>query len=302
MKRTLCIVLAVLTVLASAFAFASCGGNSTDGTTAANPESTDNANAVTVEDLAKIKAAGQLVVGMECNYAPYNWSQTTENEYTVKVQDGMYADGYDVQISRKIAEALGVTLVIKPMEWDGLIPALNSGDIDMVIAGMSPTDERKLSIDFSDTYFDSNLVVVCKKDSQYASATSIADFSGAKLVAQQNTFHDTVIEQIDGVKHQSALPDFAALLQAVTSGSVDGYVCEKPGAESAVAANSDLTFVEFAEGNGFECDPADASIAVGIRKGSDLTSEINSVLATLTTADKEALMDAAISRQPVSED
>ncbi len=297
MKRTLCIVLAVLTVLASAFAFASCGGNSTDGTTAANPDST-----ATVEDLAKIKSAGQLVVGMECNYAPYNWSQTTENENTVKVQDGMYADGYDVQISKKIAEALGVTLVIKPIEWDGLIPALQAGDIDMVIAGMSPTDERKLSIDFSDTYFDSNLVIVCQKDSQFASAASIADFSGAKLVAQQNTFHDTVIDQIDGVKHQSALPDFAALLQAVTSGSVDGYVCEKPGALSAVASNSNLTFVEFAEGNGFVCDPADASIAVGVRKGSDLTNEINTILATLTTADKEALMNDAIARQPVSED
>ena len=170
----------------------------------------------------------------------------------------------------------------------------------MVIAGMSPTDDRKLSIDFSDTYFDSNLVMVIKKDSEYASAVSISDFSGAKITGQLNTFHYKVIDQIEGVNKQTALPDFAALTQALAAGTIDGYVCEKPGAVSAVAANSDFTFIEFSDGNGFTCDPAESSISVGIRKNSSLTEEINKVLATLTTADKEALMDAAIARQPVT--
>ena len=254
------------------------------------------------DDLANIQKAGVLKVGMECAYAPYNWSQTTESDTTVKIQDNMYADGYDVQIARRIADALGVTLEIKPIEWEGLIPALTSGQIDMVIAGMSPTDDRKLSIDLSDTYFDSNLVIVVKKDSSFAAATSLSDFSGAKITGQQNTFHYAVIDQIAGVSKQTALPDFAALIQALDSGSIDGYVCEKPGAVSAVAANEAFTFVEFAEGNGFTCDPAESSIAVGIRKNSSLTAEINKVLATLSTADKEAMMDAAIARQPVSED
>ena len=129
----------------------------------------------------------------------------------------MYADGYDVQIAKKIADALGVTLVIKPIEWDGLIPALESENIDMVIAGMSPTDDRKLSIDFSDTYFDSNLVMVIKKDSEYASAVSISDFSGAKITGPLNTFHYKVIDPIEDVNQQTALPDFAALTQAPVS-------------------------------------------------------------------------------------
>ncbi|MBE6636610.1 MAG: transporter substrate-binding domain-containing protein [Ruminococcaceae bacterium] len=253
-------------------------------------------------DLEKVKAAGVLKVGMECNYAPYNWAQTNETDTTVKVQDGMYADGYDVQIAKKIADALGVTLVIKPMEWDGLIPALESGEIDMVIAGMSPTEERKLSIDFSNTYFDSNLVMVVKKDSSYATATKIADFKDAKITGQLNTFHYAVIDQIEGVKKQTALADFAALTQALASDTIDGYVCEKPGAISAVAANPDFAFVEFPEGSGFTCDPAESSISVGVRKNSSLTAEINKVLAGLTTADKEAMMDAAIARQPVNEE
>lgn len=284
MKRTLCIMLSTLIVLTLALTcFVSCG----------------KINAS--KDLDRIKEAGVLKVGMECAYAPYNWKQTAENENTVKIADNSYADGYDVQIAKKIADELGVRLEIKPIEWDGLIPALESGEIDMVIAGMSPTEERKLSIDFSDTYFDSNLVMVVKKDSAYANAEKIADFSGAKITGQMNTFHYKVIDQINGVAKQNALPDFAALIQALDSGAIDGYVCERPGAISAVAANANFKFIEFTAENGFACDPAESSISVGIRKGSSLTSEINKVLAKITDEEKTALMDAAIDRQPVNE-
>ena len=283
MKRILCTLLALAMILTLALTLASCGKDASG-------------------DLETIKAAGVIKVGMECAYAPYNWSQTTENENTVKISDGMYADGYDVQIAKKIAEALGVELVIVPTEWNGLIPALNAGSIDMVIAGMSPTEDRKLSIDFSDTYFDSNLVMVVKKDSDFAAATKLSDFTGAKITGQINTFHYKVIDQIEGVDKQNALDDFAALTQALAAGSIDGYVCEKPGAISAVAANADFAFVEFAEGEGFECDPAESSISVGVRKGSTLTAEINKVLSGISTHEKEALMDAAIARQPVTEE
>ncbi|MBE6670563.1 MAG: transporter substrate-binding domain-containing protein [Ruminococcaceae bacterium] len=253
------------------------------------------------KDLENVKEKGTLVVGMECAYAPYNWAQAESNEYTVKLDNGMYADGYDIQIAKKVAEAIGVTLVIKPIEWDGLIPALESGEIDMIIAGMSPTEKRKLSIDFSDTYFDSNLVMVVKNNGPYASATSIQDFSGAKITGQLNTFHYDVIDQITGVTKETALADFSALIQSLASGAIDGYVCEKPGAVSAVASNPEFTYVEFAEGKGFTCDPAESSISVGVRKGSNLTAEINKVVSSLTKAEKEALMDAAISRQPSEE-
>lgn len=286
MKRIIAICMTLLMGL-SLFAC----GSSTESETAADSQS----------DLEKVQAAGQIVVGMECAYAPYNWSQTTENEYTVEVSEGLYADGYDIQIAKRIAEDLGVDLVIKPTEWNGLISALDSNQIDLIIAGMSPTEERKLSIDFTDTYYDSNLVVVVKKDSPYAQATSIADFSGAKLTAQLNTFHYTVIDQIDGVEKQTALEDFAALIQSLESGAIDGYVCEKPGAISAVSSHPDFAYVEFSDGNGFECDPAESSISVGVRKGSDLTSAINETLSSISKEEREQLMDEAVSRQPAAE-
>ena len=261
-------------------------------------------NTAPESDLQKIKDAGKIVVGMECAYAPYNWTTATATDTTVAISNGVagtYADGYDVQIAALIAEALGVTLEIKAIEWDGLIPALEAGEIDMIIAGMSPTEERKLSIDFSDTYFDSNLGMVVKKDGAYANADDIQDFSGANITGQLNTFHYGVIDQINGVNKSTALADFAALIQSLQSGAIDGYVCEKPGAVSAVASNPDFTYVEFSAENGFECDPAESSISVGIRKDSDLTAKINEALASLTTADKEAMMDAAIERQPAED-
>ena len=254
-------------------------------------------------DLDKVKEAGKIVVGMECAYAPYNWTTSQASDTTVPISNsqGSYADGYDVQIAKLIAEALDVDLEIKAIEWDGLIPALEAGEIDMIIAGMSPTEERKLSIAFSDTYFDSNLVMVVKADGAYASADNIQDFNGAKITAQLNTFHYTVIGQINGVNKQTALQDFSALIQSLDSGAIDGYVCEKPGAISAVAANDGFTYVEFAEGNGFTCDPAESSISVGVRQESTLLDAINTAIAALSTADKEAMMDAAIERQPDAE-
>ena len=279
MKKFFALVLALLTV------FALCSCSKIDAG----------------KDLENVRSKGKIVVGMECNYAPYNWAQPTDNEYTVKYTSGLYADGYDVQIARLVAEQLGVELEIQAIKWEGLLTALESGQIDMIIAGMSPTEGRKLSIDFTDTYFDSNLVMVVRKDGAYTSATSISDFSGAKITGQFNTFHYDVIDQIKGVNKQTALETFAALMQSLKSGAVDGYVCEKPGAVSAVASNPEFTYIEFEKGNGFVCDPAESSISIGIRKGSSLAEELNRILSTLTTAQKEAMMDAAIARQPAEE-
>ena len=284
MKRILALVIAIMMI---ALTLTSCGG----GIDAS-------------KDYENVLKSGKIVVGMECNYAPYNWITSTPTDTTVPISNnpGAYADGYDVQIAKLIASSLGVQLEIKAIEWDGLIPALETGEIDMIIAGMSPTAERKLSIDFTDTYFDSELVMVVRKDGAYTGATSIQDFAGAKITGQLNTFHYSVIDQINGVNKSTALENFTALLMALEGGTIDGYVCEKPGAESAVAANDNFTYIEFEDGNGFTCDPAESSISVGVRKGSNLGNAINEILRNLATTEKEAMMNAAIARQPASEE
>ena len=250
------------------------------------------------------KESNEFRVGLECNYAPFNWTQTDNSNDAVTISNSPneFAGGYDVEIARKIASKLGKELVIVKTEWDGLIPALTSGKIDAIIAGMSPTEERKATVDFSDSYYRSDLVVVVKKDSPFAAATSLADLSGAKITAQLNTFHYEVVEQISGVDKQTAMDTFPAMIVAVASGKIDGYVSEKPGAISAVTANPDLTYVEFAAGQGFTYADENVAVAVAVKKGStDLVKQINDVLAELPQDQRDGLMETAIKTQPVSQ-
>ena len=158
-----------------------------------------------------------------------------------------------------------------------------------------------LTIDFTDPYYESDLVIVVRKDGGYADATSLEDFTGATIVGQLNTFHDTVIDQIPDVKHATPMDTFPTMIVAVTAGSVDGYVSERPGAESAIATNPDLTYVVFDEGKGFVTDPADTSIAVGVAKGSPLTAQINEALATISKEERLEIMNDALAAQPSAE-
>lgn len=238
-------------------------------------------------------------VGMEAGYAPFNWTQMDDSNGAVKIDGSAeYAGGYDVEIAKKIAEGLGKKLVIVKTEWDGLVPALTSGKIDAIIAGMSPTEKRKLQIDFSDNYYKSNLVIVVKKGSKYENATSIQDFSGAKITAQLNTFHYTVIDQINGVKKQTAMDNFPAMRVALESGVIDGYVSERPEGISAQSANPNFKMVEFKDG--FVTSQEDTAIAVGIKKGSEMTSKINEILAGIPEEERQIIMDTAIKNQPAA--
>ncbi len=244
-----------------------------------------------------------FTVGMECNYAPFNWTQTDDSNGAVAIKGGGgYCGGYDVEIAKIIADALGKELVIVKTEWDGLIPAVNSGKIDAVIAGMSPTEERKYSVDFSDPYYESDLVIVIKADGPFTEATSLEDFSGAKITAQLNTFHDTVVEQIPDVKHMTPMETFPAMIVALNSGKVDGYISERPGAVSAQESNPNLAFIEFEEGKGFEASPEDVAVAVAMKKGMDALTDVNEALSKLSKEQRQELMDSAIANQPVAQD
>ncbi|CAG9607907.1 transporter substrate-binding domain-containing protein [Pseudoneobacillus rhizosphaerae] len=239
-------------------------------------------------------------VGLEAGYAPFNWTQNDDSNGAVKIAGSAeYAGGYDVEIAKKVAEGLGKELVIVKTEWDGLVPALTSGKIDAIIAGMSPTAERKETIDFSDNYYKSNLIMVVKKGSKYEGATSIQDFKGAKVTAQLNTFHYSVIDQIEGVNKKTAMDNFPAMRVALESGIIDGYVSERPEGVSASAANENYVMVEFEEG--FETSEDDTAIAVGLAKGSDLTEKINDALAGISEEERTSIMDSAIKNQPAAQ-
>lgn len=236
-------------------------------------------------------------VGMEAGYAPFNWTQMDDSNGAVKIDGSSeYAGGYDVEIAKKIADSLGKELVIVKTEWDGLVPALTSGKIDAIIAGMSPTAERKETIDFTDIYYKSDLVMLVKKGGAYENASTLKDFSGAKITAQLNTFHYSVIDQIPGVNKVAAMDNFPAMRVALESGVIDGYVTEKPEALSAQMANENFKMVEFKEG--FSTSEEDTAIAVGLQKNSDLKDKINEILKGISDEDRLNIMSEAIKNQP----
>ncbi len=250
--------------------------------------------------ITQVHADEYLRVGMEAAYAPFNWTQNDNSNGAVPIEGtDQYANGYDVQIAKKVAKALGKKLLVAKTSWTGLIPALTSGKIDMIAAGMSPTEERKKEISFSDSYYTSSPVIVVSKSGKYANATSLANFSGAKLTSQQGVYLYNLIDQITGVSKQTAMGDFNQMRQALESGIIDGYISERPDAISAEKANSDFKMIAFKEGVGFTTTDSDTAIAVGLRKDDTQTLiKVNEVLASVSADDRLKLMDKMIAQQP----
>lgn len=246
-----------------------------------------------------------LTVAMECAYAPYNWTQNDDTNGAVQIRDsGDYAYGYDVIMAKKIGEALGQNVQIVKLDWDSLIPAVTSGDVDCVIAGQSITAERAEQVDFSDPYYYASIVTLVKKDSKYADAKSVADLDGATATSQLGTiWYDNCLPQIPNGNILAAQETAPAMLVALNSGACDVVVTDRPTAQAALVAYPDFTLLDFGGGeNDFQVSQEDINIGISMKKGNTaLRDAINEVLSGMTTDDYNNLMDEAIAAQPLSE-
>ena len=294
MRKITCLVLAMLLTLS----LAACGGKTeTTATTAAASTSTG------VED-------GVLTIAMECAYAPYNWAQGDDSNGAVPISNvpGSYANGYDVMIGKKIAEANGWQLEVIQSDWDSLVPGVQTGIFDAVIAGQSMTAERSEQVDFAGPYFYATIVCVTKKDSPFASAKSINDLAGGKCTAQIATiWYDQCLPQIEGANVQTAAETAPAMLMALETGSVDFICTDMPTAQGAIAAYPDMTILDFSGTDGDfqfsdQVRAENVNIGVSVKKGNtELKDKIDAVLSTMTQDDMNALMQQAIAVQPLSE-
>ena len=256
---------------------------------------------VTLGTVHVIQADDYLRIGMEAAYAPFNWTQDDDSNGAVKIEGtNQYANGYDVQIAKKIAQEMGKEPLVVKTSWNGLIPAVTSGKIDMIIAGMSPTAERKKEIAFSNSYYTSEPVLLVRKDGKYASAKTLENFKDAKITSQQGVYLYNLIDQLPGAKKETAMGDFAQMRQALESGVIDGYISERPEALTAETANSNFKMIQFEKG--FEVGEEDASIAIGMRKDDNRIEQANVAIAKITTNDQVKLMDEMIQKQPVDTD
>ena len=226
----------------------------------------------------------KFVVGMECNYTPFNWQSNDPTDTSVPLEGAGYADGYDVMIAQRIADELGKELVVKKVSWDGLGNALQSGEIDAIIAGMTASEDRELGIDFTTPYYESEMVMIVRKDDACANFTDIQQFAGLNVLGQKGTTYDEIIDQIKDVNHMTPKATYPEMVNSLINGEADALTAELPVAEGIISSNPQLTYITFAEGKGFDVD---TTVSIGLREGTRGTDEFNAVQAALDKISQE---------------
>ena len=292
MKKLVSLILSVLMILS----MTACASSGSTAPAASAAPTADSAVVLSgVED-------GVLTVGMECAYAPYNWTQMDDSNGAVPIANnpGAYANGYDVMIAKKICEANGWELEIMAIGWDGLVPALNAGQLDAVIAGQSMTETRLQEVDMAGPYFYASIVCVTRKDSPLASATGISQLSGSCTAQTGTIWYDSCLPQIEGAQLMPASETAPAMVMAVTSGTVD-YICtDMPTAMGACATYDNLVILDFSGSeDNFQVDAGEINIGISVVKGNTtLLDAMNAVLSGMTVEDMNQIMNEAIAVQP----
>lgn len=250
-----------------------------------------------------------LKVGMECAYAPFNWTQSSpELSNGDKAQPIFgtkdYAYGYDVMLAKKLADELGWELEIHKVDWSSIVLGMNSGDYDAIIAGMGYTTERANSVDFTDAYYIRDNVLIVKEDGPLANAKSLEDFKGASATTQIGTIWEKYVPQIPDVKQLTYYETTSEVVMAVTMGGADCAVIDEPTAMSAAMANPGIKYIKLEEGKGFTVPEGQSlDVCVAIKKGNtELQKALDGALDSIEwDQDKmNELMKTAVKLQPLS--
>lgn len=277
---------------------ANAGGEGTDSQTAEESSGEDG------------QTRGVLRVGMECAYAPFNWTQETpevpNGDTAVPIYgSSYYAYGYDVMMAQKIADYLGMDLEIHKVEWDTIGLAMDSGEYDCIIAGMGKTPEREASYAFTEPYYYRENCLTVKVGSGLEDITSLADFAGRNIVVttQTGTGWVTLQEQIPDKVAGANYATTAECFMAVSNGVADAALIDRPTAESALLTNTDLVMLTFAEGEGFVDDNGMTNVCIATRlSDTALRDKIQEAMDAMEW-DKEKMdemMSVAIAVQPAA--
>lgn len=214
--------------------------------------------------LDQIKKAGKIVVGTSAEYPPFEFHKEIDGKDQII--------GFDIAIAKEIAKDLGVELEIKDMKFDGLLAALQAGNIDFVIAGMTPTEERKKSVDFSNVYYKV-VQKIAINSKNVGKINTIDDLKGMKIGVQKGSVQEKMALETfknSEIKSLSKIPD---LIMELKTNKVDAVLIEEPVGASFAAKNSDVKL------SNIELKYEDDGSAIAIKKGSeDVLESINKTL------------------------
>ena len=286
MKR---IFLLLFTLMATLLAFTACGEQSL-------PQ-TGEGDAI----------GDTLRIGMSCDNPPFSWTQDAEAEddSTLPLSNGDgYVGGYDVQVAKEIADQLGVNLEIVQYDRGDLIGAVEDGDIDLMIAGVNPLATRADRIDFTDSYYDNDYVVIVLKDGSYADVTKISGFAGARITAQTDSYiYTNLLPQMEDIKIMPGMTFHRDMRVALSNDIIDGYVTTRPEGMEATRLHPEYAMVTLDEDGGFETDSEYSSVAIGLAKGRDvLLVAVNGVLHKISDDQRSLWMERAVYAVPENYD
>lgn len=279
-------------------------------TACSNSQSGSSSTGTSSSSDSSSASGGVLRVGMECAYAPFNWTQVSpevaNGDTAVEIYGGGgYAYGYDVMVAKKLASELGMSLEIHKVEWDSIGISMDSGEYDCIIAGMGRTSERMLSYSFTEPYYYRSNCVVVKKGSTIENIKGLSDLAGKNVTAttQLGTGWVPLLNQIPDVKLGANYETTAEVFMALSNGTADVAVIDIPTAESALLTNTDLKLIVLDEKDNFTGDEEMTNVCIATRKNDTalrdkLQEAMGKVGLDRDTMNK--MMEEAISVQPAA--
>lgn len=222
--------------------------------------------------LEKIKANGKLVVGTSADYPPYEFHATIDGKDEIK--------GFDIDIAQAVADDLGVELEIKDMDFDGLLVALQGDKVDMVFAGMTPTDERKENADFSDIYYEATHRFILRSGEE-ASVKSFDDLKGMKIGVQKGSIQEGIAKENFDEANIKSLAKVTDLVLDLKNNKVDAILIEEGVAEINCEKNEGIAMADFV------VTDENGGTAIAMKKGeTELQTEVNKSISKLKESDK----------------
>ena len=252
-----------------------------------------------------------LRVGMECAYAPFNWTQDTDTtpdgSKAEPIYDSdYYAYGYDVAVAQKRGEPNDRPVELPKVEWSSIGISMDAGDYDCIIAGMGKTAEREKSYAFTEPYYYRDNCIVVKAGGKYDDVKGLSDLAGTgcKVTTQLGTGWVPLLDQIDGAEQSGNYETTSECFMAISNGVADVCVVDVPTAESAALTNKDLKIINLDEKDTFKDDDEMVNVCIATRKDdTELRDKLQGAMDDIGWNDKEKmdeLMDTVLTQQPAA--